>query len=124
MVNWEDELRRSIVKQLGLMGCELPADNIKIVDVDVQVNDEFLKLLNITELGTIYAYTIMQEKFEQAEIIKKLLAERDCKVEFDVDDKTMTGVLDIFVKPPKTLEHIVIDMIITPDGFMVDFDKE
>ena len=125
MVNWEYELKQSISKQFEkIIGNYLSLSNIQIVDIDIQVNDELLKLLGIQELGSIYAYAIMQEKFEQASLVKKLLVERGCKIDFDINEKTMTGVLDISFIPKKVVKHIKIDMVITPEGMMVDFDKE
>ena len=124
MVNWEYELKRSITKQFEKIMDYNIFDNIKVINVDIRVNNEFLKLLSIQELASIYTYAIMQEKFEQASLIKKLIIKRGCNIDFDINEKTMTGVLDISFIPKKVVKNIKIDMIITPEGMMVDFDKE
>lgn len=125
MVNWVDELKRHISNHFNeMMDSKLSPNNIKIYNVDIKVDNNFLKLLSINELATIYSYSIMLENFEQANQMKKILAERNCKVDFNIDEKTKTGVLDIIFKPEKTIQHVKINMIITPDGCMVDFNKE
>lgn len=121
MIDWENELKHYIKKKFEkLMGIELPLENIKTIQLDLDFDYE---LLDMEELANIYVFAIMKEDFEEAKEIKKELKSRDCEVKLDINEKDKTGVLYVHYKPELELESITIHLKILPDGMMIDFDK-
>jgi predicted RNase H-related nuclease YkuK (DUF458 family) len=122
MVNWENELKKYIARKVhDIMGVEIPVENILTFELNLDLD---LPTLTIEELGYIYAFAIMKENFEQAKAISEELANRNCEIKLDIDEKSKTGVINLYVKPEVAIAYIDIQMKVLPDGLMIDFEKE
>ena len=122
MVNWESEFKRYLAKKFKeVIGEELPIENISTIKVNMDID---ITLLTIKELALIYAWAIMQENYEQAEIVKQELTKRNGKIEFDIDEKTKTGTINVYIVPKTSITCVDIKIKVLPDGMMIDFDKE
>ena len=119
MEDWQDELKKYVIrKHKQLTGFDLPIEAISEVNIDFEVDFEDL---SIKDLGNMYSFALMMEKYEFAQEIDEELKSRNCKVEVEFDEEKKTGFVNITVLPKEEL--IEINMKIIPTGVMVDFDK-
>lgn len=116
---WHDELRKYVVrKHKELTGEDLPIESITDVNIDFDVD---FKNLSIKDLGNMYSFALMMERYEFAQKVHDELKLRDCNVDVTFDEEKKIGFINITVLPKAEL--IVINMKIIPTGLMVDFDK-
>jgi hypothetical protein len=122
MVDWEDAYKRYVTRKYEeVMGEPLPIGNIKIHDVEVDID---LSLCGIEELVYMYAFAVMKEHFEQVEKIKTVLLKKNCEVKIDIDDNEKTAIINAYVKPNVSIAYVDIKMVITPNGMMIDFEED
>lgn len=119
MNNWQDDLKKYVVrKHKELTGEELSIEAISDVDIDFDVN---LNDLSIEDLGNMYSFALMMERYEFAQKIHNELKSRNCDVNVTINDEINSGFITITVLPKSKV--IRIDMKIIPTGLIVDFDK-
>ena len=120
-IDWEKSLRSYIVKKFKeKLGIDLPLNAIGEIELDFGLDFSEVEL---KDLGMMYALSIMAEKYEASTNIKKELKKRNCSVKLNLDEKKREGTVNIYL-PKKKVENIQIFLIVTPDGVMVDWDKE
>ena len=122
MINWEDEFKRSLVKRFKeLTGLEISVDDIMTFPMDIELD---LTEMSYRDLGRVYAFAIMKEDYEQAQLVKDELIKRDARIELSIDEPNKKATIDIYVQPVTTVKSIEIKMKILPEGMMIDFDEE
>lgn len=120
-IDWQDELKKYVVrKHKELTGEELPLEAITDITIDFDVD---FKDLSINDLGNMYSFSLMMEKYEFAEKVHNELKLRGCKVDINLDESRKTGMVNIYTQPNVSVEKIEINLKILPNGLMVDFDK-
>lgn len=120
-IDWHDELKKYIVrKHKELTGEDLPIEKISDVNIDFDVD---FKDLSVHDLGNMYSFALMMEKYEFAEKVHEELKSRGCTVDVNLDEDKKSGIIDIHYEPKAKLQPINISMKILPSGVMVDFDK-
>lgn len=121
MSDWHDDLKKYVVrKHKELTGEDLPIESISDVNIDFDIDFDDL---SIHDLGNMYSFALMMEKYEFAEKIHNELKLRGCKVDVDLDDEKKSGVINITFKPQTKIESINISVKVMPTGIVVDFDK-
>jgi hypothetical protein len=121
MSDWHDDLKKYVVrKHKELTGEDLPIESISDVNIDFDVDFDDL---SIHDLGNMYSFALMMEKYEFAEKIHNELKSRGCVVNVDLDDEKKSGVINITFSPKTSTKSIDINMKLTPTGIVVDFDK-
>ncbi|MFW6246552.1 MAG: hypothetical protein ACOC22_00050 [bacterium] len=116
--DWNEDLKKYVVrKHKELTGEDLPIEAISDVniDFDVDFND-----LSDHDLGNMYSFALMMEKYEFAKKIDTELKLRGCTIDLDLNEEKKNGVINIQTKS----KSIIIDMEVLPSGcLMVDFNK-
>ena len=74
-MEWEDELKKHILKWIKEFDPEANMDNLYFIDIGLPEDIDFNEF-SIPDLGKFYAYSIMKENYEQAEKIKEILAKK------------------------------------------------
>jgi hypothetical protein len=124
MVDWEKSFRAYLIKKMSIvLGIEIADDSVEIIDVSDYVDFE-VTTLALEELPMIYAFALMRENFESAKEISDEIESRNARITFDIDEKTNTGQINLYVEPETDVAYANIKMVITPDGVMVDWDKQ
>jgi hypothetical protein len=124
MVDWENELKRYLAQKYKKeFGREVDYTNIKIIE-NFGIIDENIGEFEIEELAHVYAFDLMKEDFEHANIIKNELTKRNCDVNIDIDEINKTAVINVYIKPKNKIAYIDIHMKIMPNGMIIDFEKE
>ena len=84
MADWQDELKKYVVrKHKEITGEELPIE--AIIDVNIDFNVDFDDL-SVHDLGNMYSFALMMEKYEFAEKVHEELKSRGCTVNVDLDE--------------------------------------
>lgn len=123
MLNWESELKRFLAKKFNEIvddeDYEISTDNIQTVEIQMELD---LPTLTVRELAHIYAFAIMKEDFEHAEILANELLRRELIIKIETDEVKKTSAINVY----DTFEKIItaIPMKIYPDGMMVDFEND
>jgi hypothetical protein len=124
MVEWEKSFRAYLVKKMSkALGIEIANDSVEIIDVSDYVDFEVTEL-TLDELPMMYAFALMRENFESAKEISDEIEGRNARIAFDIDEKTNTGVISLYVEPEIDVAYANIKMVVTPNGVMVDWDKQ
>jgi len=122
MVDWEKELRKYIAKKIKeKLGFDVNPDEISTLEINTDID---LTLLDIEELAMVYAFAIMREDFEHAKNISDELKTRDCEIKIDIDEKSKSGAINVYMKPKTEVAYLDIKLKVLPDGMMIDFDKQ
>lgn len=123
MLNWQDELKRYIAKQVKeKTGAEIPIGNIKTVELHVDID---LTKLKIKELAYMYAFAIMKEDFEYAKVIAEQIVKNNHRVEIETDDSKRIGSVNVYKNTKRKSKPVAqVSLKVLPDGMMIDFDKE
>jgi len=121
MSDWEQEFRKYFTKRLKSSGIEISSDQIKRVEVNTDLD---LTLFELKDLAIVYAFAITREDFAQAKEISNEIASRNAEVRVEIDDKTKTGVINIYVQPVMDIPYVDVKMKVVNGDLMIDFDKE
>ena len=114
---WELELKKYVArKHKEATGEDLSLDAIKDVSIDFNID---FNSLAVKDLANMYSFCLMMEKYERAEEIHSELKSRGCEIEIDINDDDKSGV----VKVSNNQEIINVNVINSPEGLVVDFDK-
>lgn len=121
-IDWEKSLKQYIIKKFKeKLGIDVPLSAIAGIELNFSMDFSDVEL---RDLGMMYALSIMAENYEATANIDKELKKRNCTVKLNLDEKKGEGTVDIFMTPKQAVENIQINLIVTPDGMMVDWDKE
>lgn len=121
-IDWEKPFKKYIIKKFKKeMNIDLPFDAISTIQMDLNIDFSVLKL---KELAMLYSMSIMTENYEQAQKISKELKKRNCILKINIDEKKREGTVDIFLQSQTEVAIVQINLIATPDGMMVDWEKE
>lgn len=121
-IDWEKSFRHYLSKKFKeMMGIELPLDAIGDIVMDFDID---YSVLDLHDLGVLYSLAITVENFETAEKILKEFEKRNCTVKLTLDEKKGCGTVDIYVQPEVEIKKLAINLVVTPDGMMIDWDKE
>jgi len=121
-VNWETSFKKYIARIFKKeMGFDMDVNNISKIIINTDVD---LSLISLYELGWIYAFSIMQENFEQSNLVKEELKKRNCEIDLYINEMTKEGVIDLYIQPKTETKCLEIKLKVLPDGLMIDFDKE
>ena len=124
MINWEYELKRYLAQKYKKeFGKEVSVENIKIIE-NFEIIGENINEFEIEDLAHIYAFDIMKENYEHANIIKTELIKRNCDIKIEINEIDKTAVINIYKKPKTGIVYIDVNMKITPSGMIIDFEKE
>jgi len=120
MVNWKEELNKYIAKKLSTkFGYIIDPSKLS----DLELNDD----INIDEIQTqdlimVYSFALMSENFEKADRIKERLKNDGYGVKIVVEGNS--AVIEQYEPTDETLVYSKVYMIITPDGMIMDFERQ
>ena len=122
MVDWESSLKKYLVKKFKeTLGLDITEDNITKFHVNAETD---LSGLLLEELITVYAFALMREDFERAQVVAEEVESHNARIVFDVDEVNKTGEIKIFVAPENVSADIQMFMRIEDDGVVVDWEKQ
>ncbi len=116
--NWEHELKKYLAKKLNV-----DINSLAFVELDPPKYE--LSEMTVRGLGQLYAFLITKEDYEQADVVKKLLAEKKCVVNFKINDDEITGSIEVNSKPKNKNNQVQVFMKLLSNGtWCIDFEKE
>jgi hypothetical protein len=118
--NWEDEFKKILIDYVKKFTGKDISD-YQIITTSVPIDD--LQYFSLENLARLYAFSIMKEDYEQAEIVSVELKKRNCKIKINVDELKKTGIIDIIYQPKDVIAKISINMKVLKEGMMIDFEN-
>ena len=123
MVNWQEELKKYTAKNIkAKLGVDVSTEQIE--NITISIDDLDLPNLENKDLSMIYAFAIMDENFEQANIILNELKNRNCSVRIDTNDVEKSAIIALFKISEPNIVLYDIKMKILLDGMIIDFEKQ
>lgn len=123
MVDWENELKKYTAKKLkSKLGINITPDQIDDIGFTLE-NVDLTKATN-DELLILYAFTIMDETFEEAQMILNEFENRNIWIQTLTDDAKKSANIVIYNnnEPNKIINDIKMKLL--PDGMIIDFEEE
>lgn len=120
MSNWEDELKKYIVKKFkAKVGID-----IVIEDLVIDISNIDLPNVDIDDLAIIYAFAISDEDFEKADTFLTEVKKRGYLIIIDTNDAKKSGSVKVI--DAKKSDNVIceVKMKITPNGMIIDFEEQ
>jgi len=123
MVNWQNELKKYTAKKLkSTLGIDVTPDQID--DIEFTLENVNLSETTNNELLMLYAFTIMDETFEQAKMISDEFNNRGISIQTNTNNVEKSANIVIYnnKKPNNIINDIKMRLL--PDGMVIDFEKQ
>lgn len=123
MVNWQNELKKYTAKKLkSTLGIDVTPDQID--DIEFTLENVNLSETTNNELLMLYAFTIMDETFEQAKMISDEFNKRGISIQTNTNNVEKSANIVIYnnKKPNNIINDIKMRLL--PDGMVIDFEKQ
>ena len=120
-INWEESFKKYVAKKFEeVMGMPLPTDAVDEIAMDFDMD---LEELDIRDIGMLYCLSLMSERYEDTQRFLTELGVRNYTTKLNLNEKEGVGVVNIY-SPFEPLESIEINLIVTKEGMMIDWEKE
>ena len=123
MVNWQNELKKYTAKKLkSKLGIDITLDQIDDIEFTLE-NVDLTKATN-DELLILYAFTVMDETFEQAQMILNEFENRNIWLQTLTNDAEKSASIVIYNnnEPNKVIGDVKMRLL--TDGMIIDFEKQ
>lgn len=123
MVNWQKELKKYTAKKLkSTLGIDVTPDQIE--DIEFSLENVNLSETTNNELLILYAFTIMDETFEQSKMISDEFNKRNISIQTNTNNVEKSANIVIYnnKKPNNIINDIKMRLL--PDGMVIDFEKQ